>query len=157
MQEERNEMEELKIAVDELVDEVAKSLHMYEFFDWLSAILEKAEEKLMDKINKGFEKTDGPGDAISLDVEAMNTKFRGHGKRRRIANQQKVQGNIKASIELGVLSISDRNNEVMLTVCLEDVTTVLAALYAAALEEDGKCNNQKELEILEAAPDVDSE
>lgn len=98
----------------------------------------------------------GPADAVSLDVQATNTKFRGAGQRRRMTKQRTVAANIKASVEIGVVSISDRNNDVMLTVRLEDMTAVLAAAYAAAKEVE-ECNSAKIEAASEAAPDAEKE
>ena len=58
---------------------------------------------------------DAPQDAVSLDVECMRTRFTGKGRKRRIKDQKKVPGNIKASVRLGVVSITDRYNDTMAT------------------------------------------
>lgn len=80
---------------------------------------------------------DAPQDAVSLDVECMRTRFTGKGRKRRIKDQKKVPGNIKASVSLGVVSITDRFNDTMVTVRIEDMAAVMAAAYEMAKREEG--------------------
>lgn len=97
---------------------------------------------------------DAPQDAVSLDVECMRTRFTGKGRKRRIKDQKKVPGNIKASVRLGVVSITDRYNDTMATVRIEDMAAVMAAAYEMAKGEEAA---QCQTEISEPAGNVAGE
>lgn len=113
-------------------------------------------EDSMSNIETEKEIAEAPKDAVSLDVQATNTRFIGAGQRRRIVKQLVVNANIKASVELGIVSISDRDNDVMLTVRIEDMTAILAAVYGKAKEEE-ECTKTETKEASETAPDADRE
>lgn len=81
---------------------------------------------------------EGPADGVSLDVQSTHTRFRGKGKQRRMAKQMVVPGNIKASLELGVVSISDRVHDIMLTVRIEDMSAVMAGAYEMARKAEAE-------------------
>ncbi len=93
---------------------------------------------------------DGPLDGVGLNCNAVHTKFGGKGSKRRIVKQSNTNANIKASVETGVVSISDRQRNIMLTVSIQDMTMVLAAAFDAAKEVEEKCQK----EISEPAKDV---
>ncbi len=79
---------------------------------------------------------DAPQDAVSMDVECVRTKFTGTGSRRQIRKQVKVPGNIKASVTLGIVSITDRASDTMVTVRIEDMAAMMAAAYEMARKEE---------------------
>lgn len=102
------------------------------------------------KIERVTNPQDGPLDGISLNCDAVHTKFRGEGSRRRIVKQSHTDANIKASVEAGVVSISDRQRDIMLTVNLQDMTAVLMEAFNAAKEVEERCREG----ISEPAKDV---
>ena len=109
-------------------------------------------EKMDKSRNKGQDTRnipDGPADGISLDVQSTHTRFRGKGNQRRMAKQMVVPGNIKASVELGVVSISDRVHDIMLTVRIEDMSAVMAGAYEMArrAEAEGSADGEKEDQV----------
>ena len=109
-------------------------------------------EKMDKSRNKGQDARnipDGPADGISLDVQSTHTRFRGKGSQRRMAKQVVVPGNIKASVELGVVSISDRVHDIMLTVRIEDMSAVMAGAYEMArrAEAEGSADGEKEDQV----------
>lgn len=85
---------------------------------------------------------DGPDDGVSLDVRAMHTRFRGTGQTRRIVRQLEVKGNIKASVEMGIVSISDRTHGTMVTVGIENMALVMASAYRQAREVENGCQTE---------------
>ena len=105
---------------------------------------------------------DGPADGVSMETQGTYTKFAGLNKNRRIVKQNVCPVGIKASIELGVVSISDRAHDVMLTVTMEDMTRIMAAAYerAASKDKEGKecqVGNPKTTGTSVAAPDAEQE
>lgn len=85
---------------------------------------------------------DAPQDAVSLDVECMRTRFAGTGSRRRIKKKVKVPANIKASVTLGVVSITDRSSDTMVTVRIEDMAAIMAAAYEMSRREEAECQTE---------------
>ncbi len=100
----------------------------------------------------------GPADGISLDVQGTYTRFEGRGRNRRMLYQDVVPSNIKASVEMGVVSISDRGHDMMLTVRLEDMAMVMTAAYESVrkAEMEGKADDEKKNPVHEA-PRADSD
>ncbi len=109
-------------------------------------------DKSKDKDQDARNIPDGPADGISLDVQGTYTKFHGQGKNRRMVRQTVVPGNIKASVELGVVSIADRAHDIMLTVRIEDMSAVMAGAYEMArrTEAEGSAGDEKGGQIHEA-------
>lgn len=85
---------------------------------------------------------DAPQDAVVLDVECVRTRFTGTGTRRKIKKQVKVPGNIKASVTLGVVSITDRATDTMVTVRIEDMAAIMAAAYEMSRREEAECQTE---------------
>jgi hypothetical protein len=105
---------------------------------------------------------EGPLDGVSLETQGTYTKFERIESNRIIKNMNLCPVGIKASFELGVVSISDREHDIMLTVSMEDMTEIMAAAYehAAFREKEGKIcqeENRETTETSEPAPGVEQE
>lgn len=94
---------------------------------------------------------EGPLDGVGLIANGIHTKFGGRGDKRRIVKQNNTEVSIKASVELGVVSISDRSRDIMLSVSIHDMAAVMVEAFAAAKEVQGECQE----EISEPAEVVD--
>ena len=105
--------------------------------------------KSKDKSQDAKNIPDGPADGISLDVQSTHTRFRGKGRQRRMVKQIVVPGNIKASVELGIVSIADRAHDILLTVRIEDMAAVMAGAYEMArrAEAEGSADGEKEDQV----------
>ena len=93
-----------------------------------------------------------PEDWVQMDVTAEHTRFIGSGKNRKIKKQTTVPANIKASVDNNIIAISDRANDIMIAVSLDDMTAIMAGVYDYHRKVEEGCQQ----ETSEGAPDVDA-
>lgn len=71
---------------------------------------------------------EGPLDGCSVETRGVHTKFRGkglHGREKTIFRQQETEVSMKASLSLGVVSISDKKRDTMITVSISEMAALL--------------------------------
>lgn len=80
---------------------------------------------------------EGPDDGVMVDAQCMKTQFKRNGK---FTQSKPHPGHISASMELGVFSIRDMTNGLMLSVTIQDALYVMSEALnkAKKLEEAGE-------------------
>lgn len=87
---------------------------------------------------------EGPLDGVSLNAYCAVTDFQSQGNKVRIKKQKVLPCSIKASYEIGTVSISVRDRRMMVAVRLDELMEVLKEASLAAMEtrEDNKNNGE---------------
>lgn len=83
---------------------------------------------------------DGPTDGVLMKTNCIRTDFIENPKEGEALYTQrdKSEANITASVEIGILSIRDKQSNVMLTVSLEDAMEVIAEALKSKEDNEGK-------------------
>ena len=83
-------------------------------------------------------------DWVQLQANGIHTTFEGKDSGRKVSKQADVPVSIKASVENGIVSISDREHDIMLAVSLEDMTRVMAGAFRYHKELEEAVNERGE-------------
>lgn len=87
---------------------------------------------------------EGPLDGVSLNAYCAVTDFQNQGNTVRIKKQKVLPCSIKASYEIGTVSISVRDRRMMVAVRLDELMEVLKEASKASMEQ--KQNNKQGVE-----------
>ena len=87
---------------------------------------------------------EGPLDGVSLNAYCAVTDFQNQGNTVRIKKQKVLPCSIKASYEIGTVSISVRDRRLMVAVRLDELMEVLKEASEASMEQ--KQNNKQGVE-----------
>lgn len=100
------------------------------------------KELLEQYMQRVKDKEEGPLDGVTLEVYGVRTKFRGHEEYRKIFQQNKGRLRLRASLSLGVVSITDVKNDFMLTIPIH----VFAGFLNEALRVGMECMEKADAE-----------
>lgn len=84
------------------------------------------------EIRRVTDPAEGPLDGVECTIEAVRTTFAGMGRFKSIRRQDKTQVSVKASCQLGIISISDQEKNQMLTLSISELAVILNEALRAA-------------------------
>ena len=98
------------------------------------------------KITHVTDPEEGPVDGCSVETRGVHTKFKEkglYGREKTIFRQQETEVSMKASVSIGVVSITDKKRDTMITVSISEMAALLnealrTGARMTAVELDGK-------------------
>lgn len=107
----------------------------------------KAPEQEAAKLSEVHVNTDpnaGPLDGAEATVFVAKTRFGKDAEGKTVFKQRRMEGNLKASYSLGVVSISIPGERLMLSVRIDEMMQVMFASAGAYKNMSGKTEEEKE-------------
>ena len=89
-------------------------------------------------------------DWVQMAVNAQYVKFSGTGDDRKATEVVIVPASMKASVDNNIISISDREHDIMLAVSLDEMAAIMAGVFDYHRKVEKGCKT----EVSECAPDA---
>lgn len=81
--------------------------------------------------------SEGPADGIHVGMTAARVKFRGNGENKKIFRKQETELTVRASLSLGIFSITDEKMDMQYVMSIEAVAAFLNEALRAGMEAAG--------------------